>query len=658
MLATAGALQIQLIGRFAMADPGGASVALKGRRARGLFAYLQFQQNQTETRGKLCNLFWGDRGETQARASLRQCLSELRASLPEAFRYCIVAEREFVRLDSSAVATDVSEIRKAVAEGSPETLCRLVQRAATARLLEDLELPGPFAEWLDLTRTQFDRNLGHGVYTLLKACEAQRDWSGTRDLAEAYFLRDPVDEIVAASLMRAEVALGYVSSARRRLKDLREALHKTFGVEPGMGTLAALKILPDVAEVAPSRDGRDKFRRTSPERGPPSVVVADLDSSNLTEEDRSLAGIVKMEVVGGLSGFRDFRVTATSATLSECDSEAWLQRGAGYLLGGNIWRSTHGIRLTAQLVRTSDQQVIWSERVEVSYAKMTEAVDRIIAKIIGAVSPVIDADLQRGATTWLDDQYRRYVAARGAAAAPASFEKAQHAVAELEALIAEDPAFILPYLPLARLYNTDFAYTRPLSSTAAERARAFSLAKNALSRDRGHIYAYTVVGWCHLRQGQWSAARTHFEQALVLNPFHADRMMDIGYGYLFLGEIERAEELLQRCLMLNPTPKDDYYIDLSLLEIIRNDYERSSIYQDLVAHPTTWSLLYRAMNADLSGRADPDLTQAFMDRARALWDPLVPFTAETVLRWVASDHPLAPPALREHFLAGVRHTLF
>lgn len=63
---------------------------LIGRRARAIIGYLLLSDTLRATRERLVGLFWPDRGAIQARASLRQCLVELRG----AFGDMIVAGRE------------------------------------------------------------------------------------------------------------------------------------------------------------------------------------------------------------------------------------------------------------------------------------------------------------------------------------------------------------------------------------------------------------------------------------------------------------------------------------------------------------------------------------------------------------------------------------
>src|SRR5688572_21287977 len=55
----------------------GADVTPRGRKSRALLAYLLLDKRSND-RERLAGLLWSERGEAQARASLRQCLLELR----------------------------------------------------------------------------------------------------------------------------------------------------------------------------------------------------------------------------------------------------------------------------------------------------------------------------------------------------------------------------------------------------------------------------------------------------------------------------------------------------------------------------------------------------------------------------------------------------
>ena len=75
------ALRIRLFGGFEARRDSGEALALKGRKTQALLAYLALRPGQARSREELVGLLWGDRGEPQARSSLRQSLSELRKAL-------------------------------------------------------------------------------------------------------------------------------------------------------------------------------------------------------------------------------------------------------------------------------------------------------------------------------------------------------------------------------------------------------------------------------------------------------------------------------------------------------------------------------------------------------------------------------------------------
>src|SRR5688572_28479667 len=86
-------LSILLLGPVSITCDG-KSVAIPSKKARALLGYLALREGTAISRSLLTGLFWGDRSEGQARASLRQSLSELRAALSVAAATPIAASRE------------------------------------------------------------------------------------------------------------------------------------------------------------------------------------------------------------------------------------------------------------------------------------------------------------------------------------------------------------------------------------------------------------------------------------------------------------------------------------------------------------------------------------------------------------------------------------
>jgi len=122
-------LKLRLFGRFRAADALGNEIAIKSRKARALLAYLSLPPGKARSREQLATLLWSDRGDEQARGSLRQALSGLRRDLGDGLA-------EVLRIDDEAISLD------------PERVL-VESRSSGDELLEGLPISDPaFEEWL------------------------------------------------------------------------------------------------------------------------------------------------------------------------------------------------------------------------------------------------------------------------------------------------------------------------------------------------------------------------------------------------------------------------------------------------------------------------------------------------------------------------------
>lgn len=134
---------------MAPADPGGWRIALgehltvrgrddadatpRARKARALLALLACRPERSASRAEIIALLWSDRGRTQALASLRQCLFELRAEAPG----LVIADGEQVALGDCEVEGTPAEERPAGWLGDLDQI-----HPAFDRWLADRRAPG------------------------------------------------------------------------------------------------------------------------------------------------------------------------------------------------------------------------------------------------------------------------------------------------------------------------------------------------------------------------------------------------------------------------------------------------------------------------------------------------------------------------------------
>ena len=501
------------------------------------------------------------------------------------------------------------------------------------------------------------------IHDYLTRLEALADWRGVRLVADAYLRRDELDETVAAAAIRADVAIGNTGEAYRRFLILREVMKRELGIEPGPVVRDALSGTGEGETPQARKD--DAVQATIPFAAsdghvsmPPLVVVTQFGESGHHGDANGMAATIREEVVSGLSRFGDLRVITDPRPFDALDGQDFDRMSGAYALGAGLRTSKEGVRLTVRLKRLEDLRIIWSESASTPDIEMVDTIDNIIAKTIGGVLPKINADLlRRPSNLPVDTIYRRYLVAREAAMTASSFADAQVAARNLESMIRQHPNFALPYLPLAYLYNTDFHCTRAGSSGEPEFARALELAKRALAVDRDLGHAYTVAGWCYLRRRSWLSARRHLEQGLERNPFHATRVMEVGYGFLFLGELDLAETLLDRCLLLNPAPHDGFFQDLGLLSLLRGDHDKAASFFELIAAPGVWELLFAAANCELGGFGNLEQARQAVAAIRRVWPEDRPMRTQDVLDWADLHLPLQVEQMRSRLLRGIGHAL-
>jgi DNA-binding SARP family transcriptional activator/TolB-like protein len=653
-LADAPAAYCRLFGTFSLEDARGAPVRIRSRRARALLAHLIVVGAAGASRERLSGLLWSDRAEEQARASLRQCLLELRRELTEAGVDALDVGREQVVRRREGLEADLDQLEDAIRQQDGAALSAALEEIGASLLLEGLSIGGLYDEWLARTRAQVDNHIEQGVRRLIDVAEEQGAWDDLRRIAAAYLLRSPADEAVAAAAIRADMALGVTSAAHRRFRALERTLVSEYGVRPGDSVSRALRgdreASPPQAHVAPA----PRPTAVPPEHSRPIVVVGAFEGGVLDEAALALGQTVRDEVVAGLSRFRDLSVVTDQNPSTSLDPSAFADPTFVFALGARFRRSGRP-GLTVQLLRLRTQSIVWSDTFDIPEDGILSATDLIVGRVVGAVLPSIDQDLARPYRDADSDRaYLRYLYANRRAFTATTHDDARLAATELHDLIAAHPNFVLPYCSLAYLYNTDFNYTRIGSSDASQ---ALDLAKRTMSIDRAHVHGYTVAGWSYLRLHRWEAASELFEQALSLNPFNASRLKEIGFGLLFLDRVEEARELLTRGLLINPVPEDFYFSDLGLLELTCGNLDRAATYFELVANPNVWTTIYQAVNAELSGRPSPTASRRAYDRIESMWPHDRAMTEDAIIEWMLLHKPYRSKKVEERFVDGVRKML-
>jgi tetratricopeptide (TPR) repeat protein len=183
-----------------------------------------------------------------------------------------------------------------------------------------------------------------------------------------------------------------------------------------------------------------------------------------------------------------------------------------------VRRSGDRFRITAQLVSTSDDSVLWSHTFERETVDIF-AVQEEIARAIVDVLPVkVGAEITRLTRGAVDvDTYDLFLRARFLLNTRISSESLALAVKFLEDVVGRDPAYAPAYAALshAHAYRALFSHAAPGEAHGA----AITAARQALTLDDSLADAHVALGHIlFLHDYDWEAAERELRRAIELEP--------------------------------------------------------------------------------------------------------------------------------------------
>ena len=229
--------------------------------------------------------------------------------------------------------------------------------------------------------------------------------------------------------------------------------------------------------------------------------------------------------------------------------------GVNHVLEGSVRRSGSRLRITAQLIRSSDGFHIWSETYDREIADIFDIQDEIAAAVASelAISLGIDWQPQAHDRTSDIEAYEYYLQARQLYIRRGQ-RNLEEAALLLHEVVARDPEFAPAWIALAGVYSVyewyqpraaidDFPYWRRIGLAAARRAAA-------LDPQSGEAQAYIGV-FLTLRH-DWIAGYQAFDRAVELEPQNASVLDIFAQNLVDTGYFVEARALAERAVALDP----------------------------------------------------------------------------------------------------------
>src|SRR5215472_14133870 len=280
-------LQLTLLGGFEARIIPGEPLDIATRKTRGLLAYLALPTGRAHSRDKLTGLLWSDRGDEQARNSLRQALAELVRVLAGVEPAPLVKGRDTLALDPQAVEVDAIAFERLTASEAADDL-RHAMGLYAGELLDGFTVRDPaFDEWLRQERQRYEE-LAIGTLKKLVPLESP---ANALALAQRLITLAPLQEDGHRILMRLYAEAGNLGAALHQYEACRDLLKRELAVGPSAETEALHRRIresshadeamrPRALEVPPHENGK----LVSAASAAPRLSVAVLPFRNLSDD--------------------------------------------------------------------------------------------------------------------------------------------------------------------------------------------------------------------------------------------------------------------------------------------------------------------------------------------------------------------------------------
>jgi TolB-like protein/tetratricopeptide (TPR) repeat protein len=301
-------------------------------------------------------------------------------------------------------------------------------------------------------------------------------------------------------------------------------------------------------------------------------VVAVLPFVNMSadpEQDYFADGISE-ELLNLLAKVPELRVIARTSSFAFKGKDVGIaeiarQLHATHVLEGSVRRSGDKLRITTQLIRTSDSSHLWSQSYDRELTDMFAVQEEIASAVVQQLQTTLlngQSSVQGGvhpdsARTAIDPEaYERYLRGRYEMWSW-SKENVERAEALIERAVQHDPSFGDAWASLAETAVLRHEIHQVRDREAAY-ARATDAARHALASAPKSAEGHAALSHILWHERRWRLAEEEASRAVALNPSSAMGYEWLGMALTALGRLEEANAAFRQALALDPLSQTYY----------------------------------------------------------------------------------------------------
>jgi adenylate cyclase len=390
----------------------------------------------------------------------------------------------------------------------------------------------------------------------------------------------------------------------------------------------------------------------------PSIAVLPFVSMSDDPKQEYFSDGLTENIIAGLSVERRLLVIARNSTFvykgkSVDIQEVGRKLGVQYVVEGSVQKTQDRVRVTAQLIDANTGHHVWADRYDRDLKDIFALQDEITMRIMTGVGmKIIRGEHYRYGEEFLPPSGNVDVVMK----LMKVYEYFHHrpnkegnilARKELEEAIALEPEFSKLYATLAWTHLGDLLYQ---SSESPENsfAQASKNIQKALALDNEDWFAHYLSSWLNLFRKEHDKAISAAQSAIALNPNAADAYWMLGFALIMSGRTEEGIRLIEKAMRLHPMPPDHYLMDVGFGYYFLGRHEDAiEIHSELLKRtPDRFGVhLYLTATYSASGREEEARRQA---------EELLRLDPSFSLDRIAELFPIKDEAKLEQFITNLR----
>ena len=347
----------------------------------------------------------------------------------------------------------------------------------------------------------------------------------------------------------------------------------------GSASLALLVLILAVGTLGGRRTADSDVRAVRPSG--PTIFVTQYQLIDGPPFATILRNGLQYELIDSLSRFPELAVLGIDTVYgSTTDTARKNPYGADFMLTGSVQASPTEVKVTSQLVRETDNTVVWS-RVDTAPIKDASGILDVQSKIAGAVAGQLGQpygviqerlkeDISETRAISLDDYLcvlRAYDYSR-----VKTREKHAEVRACLEQVVKHSPSYSPAWAKLSWMYGDEVRFGfNPLIADPPPFERAREAADRAVAANGSSAMAHQYLALALLALNDDRGARAEIEEALRLNPNNSEILADAAQILSQLGDLERAREMAEKAITINPGHPAWYHGPLAIYHILKGN---------------------------------------------------------------------------------------